>query len=87
MTYDVVETPPVSDDDDAVGPLPSRWNKDDKHQGIEVLGDGREVKYTSHRSSSERDHEAYAIRADHPMPPQSGVYYFEISVLNKPLEE
>jgi len=87
MTFDVVEKPPAFEEDETVSPLPSRWNKDDRHSGIEVLGDPCEVRYTSQRNSSERDHEAYAVRADHHMPPQCGVYYFEILILNKRPEE
>lgn len=87
ITFDVVEKPPAFEQDETVSPLPSRWNKEDKHSGIEVIGDGCEVEYRGNRSSSERDHEAYAIRADHYMPPQCGVYYFEIVVLNRRPEE
>jgi hypothetical protein len=94
MTYDLVEKAavPFPQDDDRrppVNPLPSRWNSDDRHQGLDVLGDGYEVKHSSsHRSSGgERDYEACAIRADNPMPPQCGVYYFEILILNRKREE
>jgi hypothetical protein len=95
MAFDVIEkAPPVfpSDDDDGgaggvVAPLPAQWNKDDKYNGLEVLGDGYEVKYTGHRSSSERDHEACSIRADNYMPSQCGVYYFEVLILNRKRDE
>lgn len=90
VSFELIEksVPLLSDDDDAaVSPLPSRWNKDDKNANLEVLGDGYEVKYTGHRSSGDRDHEACAIRADHPMPPQSGVYYFEVMILSRKREE
>lgn len=84
VAYDVVEKPPVREDgddgDDAVSPLPSRWDKDDKDGALEVLGDGYEVRHTGRPSA---DHEASAIRADHYISPSCGVYYFEITVLNK----
>lgn len=86
MTLDVVEKQPkflVEDDDDAVSPLPSRWNKDDKHGALDVVGDGYDVKYIGPKSSSEKDHEACAIRADHWMPGQCGVYYFEVTVISR----
>jgi hypothetical protein len=81
VAYDIVEKPmyPGEEDDDAVSPLPSRWNRDDKEAALEVLSDGYEVRHTGRASS---DHEASAIRADHYMSPSCGVYYFEITVLN-----
>jgi len=85
MTLDVVEKPPKflqeDDDDEAVSPLPSRWSRDDKHAALDVVGDGYDVKYVGPKSSSEKDHEACAIRADHWMPGQCGVYYFEVTVI------
>jgi hypothetical protein len=89
MTLDVVEKPPkfllVEDDDDSihVSPLPSRWNKDDKHAALDVVGDGYDVKYIGPKSSAEKDHEACAIRADHWMPGQCGVYYFEVTIISR----
>lgn len=84
VAYELIEKPPVSDDDETVSHLPSKWNREDKDQQLEIMGDGYEVKYTG-RSSS--DHEACAVRADHYMPPQCGVYYFEVLVLNRKREE
>jgi hypothetical protein len=82
VAYEVVEKPmyPAEEDDDTVSPLPSRWNKDDKEAALEVLGDGYEVRHTGKASS---EHEASAVRADHHMSPSCGVYYFEITILNK----
>lgn len=86
MTYDLIEkAPPL--DDDALAPLPSKWNTHDKYGGLEVLGEGHEVKFSGSRTSSERDHEASSIRADHPMPAQCGIYYFEVTILTKKREE
>ncbi|KAK4104278.1 SPRY-domain-containing protein [Parathielavia hyrcaniae] len=86
VAYDIVEKPMYpaeeeddDDGDDAVSPLPSRWNRDDKEAALEVLSDGYEVRHTGRTSS---DHEASAVRADHYMSPSCGVYYFEITVLN-----
>ncbi|KAK3325598.1 hypothetical protein B0H66DRAFT_129849 [Apodospora peruviana] len=84
VAYELIEKLPVTEDDETVSPLPSRWNKDDKDVALEVLGDGYEVKYTGRNSS---DHEACAIRADHHMPSQCGVYYFEILILNRKKED
>ncbi|KAK4241617.1 hypothetical protein C8A03DRAFT_12110 [Achaetomium macrosporum] len=81
VAYEIVEKPMYpAEEDDAASPLPSRWNKDDKEAALEVLGDGYEVRHTG-RASNEL--EASAVRADHHMSPSCGVYYFEITVLNK----
>ncbi|KAF3058523.1 hypothetical protein GL218_05464 [Daldinia childiae] len=77
MTYDLIERAPTVDDETIVPPLPTKWNKDDKQGPLEVLADGLEVKYASGRTAREQEHEACAIRADHPMPWQAGLYYFE----------
>lgn len=86
MTYDLIEkAPPV--EDDVLPSLPTGWNGNDKSGGLEVLSDGQEVKFTGVKSSSDRDHEACAIRADHPMPPQCGIYYFEVTIISRKREE
>jgi hypothetical protein len=86
MTYDLIEkAPPL--EDESLAPLPSRWNPQDKHAGLEVLGDGYEVKYVGSKSAGDRDHEASSIRADHAMPPQCGIYYYEIEILSRKREE
>ncbi|OAA54255.1 ran-binding protein [Niveomyces insectorum RCEF 264] len=90
IAYDVVEKVGgyrVLDDEEAIAPLPSRWDKRDKPSALDVLGDGLEVKYTAPKSTSERDSEAISIRADHYMPPQCGIYYFEVTILSKKREE
>ncbi|KAF7585521.1 Ran-binding protein 9 [Aspergillus hancockii] len=83
MTYDIIEREP-SGDDDQVMPLPSRWNDEDKYTGLELTNGGLEVRYTG--PVNKHDHEAAAARADNPMPPQCGIYYFEITILSKPKE-
>lgn len=86
ITYDVIEkAPPV--EEEALAPLPTRWNDQDKQGGLEVMSDGQEVKFTGVKSASDRDHEACAIRADHPMPSQGGIYYFEVTIISRKREE
>lgn len=86
MTYDLIEkAPPL--EDDKLPPLPSRWNQNDKHAGLEIMGDGLEIKLTGPKAASERDHEACTIRADHYMPPHVGLYYFEVTILSRKREE
>lgn len=83
MTYDIIEKEP-SHETDNVMPLPSRWNESDKYAGLELLNDGLEVRYMG--PPNKHDHEAAAVRADYPMPPQCGIYYFEITILSKSKE-
>lgn len=86
MTYDIIEKAPLVEDD-SVPRLPSRWSATDKYGGLEVLGDGQEVKFTGPKSDREREHEACAIRADFPMPSQCGIYYYEVTVISRKREE
>ncbi|RSL66965.1 hypothetical protein CEP54_003523 [Fusarium duplospermum] len=81
MAHTVIERPPVFDEDDSLAPLPSRWNKDDQWGGIEIQPDGLSIKYVGPKNQHDRDHEACAARADHYMPAQCGVYYFEVQIL------
>lgn len=83
MTYDIIEREPPGDDDHLL-PLPSRWSDSDKYAGLELTNGGLEVRYTG--PVNKHEHEAAAIRADNPMPPQCGIYYFEITILSKPKE-
>ncbi|KAJ0159277.1 Ran-binding protein 9 [Colletotrichum tanaceti] len=82
VNYDVIEKPPAFEDDEAFAPLPTRWNSLDKYGALDILSDGLEVRYIGPRGQTERDHEAFCIRADNPMPPQCGIYYFEVNVLS-----
>ena len=80
MTYEIIEHQPHPEDS-YPAPLPSKWEETDKHGGIEVAADGLEVKYTGHHKLSE--HEAAATRSDHSMPPQCGIYYYEVNIIAK----
>ncbi|KAI9719237.1 MAG: hypothetical protein M1812_003567 [Candelaria pacifica] len=80
MTYDIVENHPPLDDDEP-RPLPSRWNDADKFTGLEVQGDGLEVRFAG--PSKSHEHEAAALRANYPMPPECGIYYYEVTVVSK----
>ncbi|KAF5246539.1 hypothetical protein FAUST_1265 [Fusarium austroamericanum] len=81
MSHTVIERPPVVEENDDLAPLPTRWNKEDQMTGIEVQQDGLSVKHVGPKNQHDRDHEASAIRADHYMPPQCGIYYFEVQIL------
>ena len=81
MTFEVVENPP-SKEESCLAPLPSRWNEADRFPGLEITGDGREVRYAGSTSRMEQQ-EAAAVRANHRMPSQSGIYYFEVEITSK----
>ncbi|KAL4869676.1 hypothetical protein BDV12DRAFT_185003 [Aspergillus spectabilis] len=83
MTYDIIDREPVADDDQPM-PLPSRWSDTDRYPGLELPNEGWDIRYTG--PANKQDHEAAAVRADHPMPPQCGIYYFEITIHSKPKE-
>ncbi len=80
MTYDVIEHPPPGEEEPLV-PLPSKWSDEEKNSGLDVLGDGLEIKYNG--PSSKADMDAAAARADYPMSAQCGIYYFEVEIKNK----
>jgi hypothetical protein len=83
MTYEIVESNPPKDDPDLM-PLPSRWSETEKNSGLDLLGDGLELRYNG--ASGKVEHEAAAARADYPMSPQCGIYYYEVEIKNKTKE-
>lgn len=87
MTYDLIERAPTFEDDDIIAPLPTRWNSNDKHGGLEVMSEGQEVKYVANKQPGERDYETFAIRADHALPNQAGIYYYEVTLLSRKRDE
>ncbi|KEQ76075.1 SPRY-domain-containing protein [Aureobasidium namibiae CBS 147.97] len=60
--------------------LPTCWSDIDKWPGLELLAGATEVKFTGSTKTSD---EAAAIRSDHPMPKEVGIYYFEVTVLSR----
>ena len=80
MTYDIIENRPPSEDE-SLNELPSRWNESDKCMMLEILADGLEVRYNG--PVNKHEHEAAAVRAQYSMPPQCGIYYFEVTILSK----
>lgn len=60
--------------------LPTRWNEDDKWTGLEVIGDGTELRFSGVCKTSD---EAASIRTDYPIPIECGIYYFEITIMSK----
>jgi Ran-binding protein 9/10 len=80
MTHDIIERAPAPVYEDTPAPLPSRWNQTDKYAGLDLNPDGLEVRYNGMSKTHE---EAAAVRADHPMPRECGIYYYEVTVASK----
>jgi Ran-binding protein 9/10 len=80
MTYDVIESNPPKEQDELM-PLPSRWSEQDRYPGLDISSNGLEVKYSGQPSKA--DIEAASVRADYPMSPACGLYYFEVTVNSK----
>lgn len=81
ISHSVIERAPPAEQGDAVPPLPSRWNKDDASNGAEVQLNPMAVRYASSKNLHDRDYEAGAARANHFMPPECGIYYYEVQIL------
>ena len=86
LSHTVVERSPGHEDHDELTPLPSKWNKDDMWHGLDMDSDNI-VKFSMSKSSLEREYEACAIRANHHIPPQCGIYYYEVMVLDSRKDE
>lgn len=77
--FDIIERTATRDGPGTVPPLPSQWSRTDKYTpGIDVMSEGLEVRFTSHKHGPE--YEAASVRADHPIPPECGIYYFEVNI-------
>lgn len=84
MTHEIIEhQPPV--DEDGPAPLPSKWAEVDKYGGLEISPNGFDIKYVG--PSKLHEHEGAAARADHPMPPQCGIYFYEVTVVSNGKDE
>ena len=80
MTYDVIESNPPKEEDPLL-PLPSRWNDQDKYPGLDISNGGLDIRYSG--AASKADIEAASVRADFPMSPACGIYYFEVTITSK----
>jgi Ran-binding protein 9/10 len=83
LASEVIERAPPTPiyPEDAPAPLPSRWNDNDKFSGLDLMNGGLELKYNG--VPKPNDSEAAAVRADHPMPRECGIYYYEVTVVSK----
>lgn len=96
MKYEVVENPPAGDEPSNI--LPSRWNENDRSQSVELLNNGSEVRFIGAFAAQSiyrrmiltdqigpakvSESEAAAVRADKPMPPQCGLFYYEVTIVS-----
>jgi hypothetical protein len=71
------EAPPV---EGVKSPLPTQWNSKDKCSHLVVKGNGMVVEYTG---TGKSDHDAGTVRANYPITPSCGIFYYEIRVLDK----
>ncbi|EEB06635.2 ran GTPase binding protein [Schizosaccharomyces japonicus yFS275] len=62
-------------------PLPSRWNIIESSELVESINDERELRFMGPGSGTE--HDSATVLANHPIPSQAGIYYFEIEVLSR----
>ncbi|KAJ1517490.1 hypothetical protein HMI55_006914 [Coelomomyces lativittatus] len=61
-------------------PLPSQWSSEDKCTLLDLHPNGWTVEYIG---PGRTDTDAASIRANHSIPCQTGVYYFELEILSK----
>lgn len=81
LLNEVIERiPPAKSDDDSLKKLPSSWSESDKCPGLELLNQGTEARFQGQTKTSD---EAAAIRSDHPIPRDVGLYYFEVTILSR----
>lgn len=78
-------------------PLPSRWNSKEKAAPLNLQQNNLVVTYKGEESSyipfnlsqffrigTPKSHkDAASVRADHPIPPLTGIYYYEVKILSK----
>ncbi|THH00347.1 hypothetical protein EW026_g2171 [Hermanssonia centrifuga] len=61
--------------------LPTRWSDQDRHGSLTVSTDGRELTFYGPSCTGDRD--SAAARANYPIPPACGIYYYEVEILQK----
>ncbi|KAI9285909.1 concanavalin A-like lectin/glucanase domain-containing protein [Umbelopsis sp. AD052] len=60
--------------------LPTAWNPNDKGHCVELSSDNRRLKYVG---VGKDDTDAASVRANFPMRPQCGIFYFEVEIVSK----
>lgn len=91
LSHSIIERHPNQAHDDssnALAPLPFKWNEFDRCASVEIESNN----IARHRPNQgyqerERDVDAAAVRANHFIPPQCGIYYYEVTVLEARRDE
>ncbi|RKO86445.1 concanavalin A-like lectin/glucanase domain-containing protein, partial [Blyttiomyces helicus] len=60
--------------------LPTCWNPKDKAPTLDLSASSLRVVYSG---TGKDDKDAAAVRANHPIPPQCGLFYYEVTVVSK----
>lgn len=77
--------------------LPTKWSEQDRHHLLTVSADGRDLTFYGALCSAKLavacspeagqscigDRDSAAARANHPIPPACGIYYYEVEILQK----
>ncbi|KAI0035256.1 hypothetical protein K488DRAFT_83219 [Vararia minispora EC-137] len=63
--------------------LPTRWSEQDRHPYLSVSADGRDLTYNGAGYHNNQNVDAGLARANHPIPPACGIYYYEVEILSK----
>lgn len=87
ISHSLVERSKPYGEEDELHPLPSAWSKEDFWGSLEILPGGLGIKYNGPKGFHEREHEASAVRANHFMPPQCGIYYYEVQIISGKRDE
>ncbi|TPX63230.1 hypothetical protein SpCBS45565_g06791 [Spizellomyces sp. 'palustris'] len=60
--------------------LPTQWSNKDKSPSLELSATSLRVTYTG---PGQTDAHAAAVRTNHPIPPQCGLFYYEVTIISK----
>ncbi|KAJ3167057.1 hypothetical protein HDU88_002394 [Geranomyces variabilis] len=60
--------------------LPTQWNQKDKNQTLDISTNGQRITYSG---LGEDDKHAGAVRSNYCIPPQCGLFYYEVTIISK----
>ena len=70
--------------DEQETPLPRCWSQDEKYQFISLSDDKLRVHFTGKgKTYGDAEREASAVLTPHSIPVTSGIYYYEVTIMNK----